>query len=144
MSDRTLRVVPGYGASLRSQLASIGWSQSRLASESRVSRQTISRAINHDEVSRRTEQTLAATLGRAPADRRGSTRRARGSPAPILGKALCDASDLVAWAGRRESQSLLPLVIRRLIRATAIGVTEFHVRTGEGVQLPGLGWNRPE
>ena len=137
MSDRTLRVVPGYGASLRSQLASIGWSQSRLASESRVSRQTISRAINHDEVSRRTEQALAATLGRAPADRRGSTRRAGGSPAPILGKALCDASDLVAWAGRRESQSLLPLVIRRLIRATAIGVTEFHVRTGEGVQLPG-------
>ena len=137
MSDRTLRVVPGYGASLRSQLASIGWSQSRLASESRVSRQTISRAINHDEVSRRTEQTLAATLGRAPAERRGSNRRARGSPAPILGKALCDASDLVDWAGRRESQSLLPLVIRRLIRATAIGVTEFQVRTGEGVQLPG-------
>ena len=28
-------------------------------------------------------------------------------------------------------------MIRRLIRATAIGVTEFHVRTGEGVQLPG-------
>ena len=137
MSDRSIRVVPGYGASLRSQLAAIGWSQSRLASESRVSRQTISRAINHDEISKKTVKTLAAALGRAPAERRVSNRHDTGLPTPILGSALCDASDLVAWAGRRESQSLLPLLIRRLIRATAIGVIEFHVRTGEGVHLSG-------
>ena len=137
MSDRTLRAVPGYGASLRSQLAAIGWTQSRLSSESGVSRQTISRAINHDEISERTERTLAAALRRAPAERRVWTRDGTRSPTPILGKALCDASDLVAWAGRRESQSLLPLVIQRLIRATATRVTEFHIRTGEGVHLPG-------
>ena len=137
MSDRTRRVVPGYGTSLRSQLVAIGWSQSRLASESRVSRQTISHAINHDEISKITEKKLAVALGRAPAERPGSLRPGTRSPAPIRGKALCDASDLVAWAGRRESQSLLPLVIRRLIRATAIGVTEFHIRTGEGVHLGG-------
>ena len=137
MSDRALRVVPGYGASLRSQLAAIGWTQAELSSKSGVSRQPISRAINHDEVSERTKKKLAAALQRAPAERRVSTRLGTGRPAPILGKALCDASDLVAWAGRRESQSLLPLVIRRLIRATTIGVTEFHVRTGEGVHLGG-------
>ena len=137
MNDRTLREVPGYGASLRSQLAAIGWSQSRLASESRVSRQTISQAINHDELSKVTEKKLATALGRAPAERLGSAQVGTRSPAPILEKALCDASDLVDWAGRRESQSLLPLLIRRLIRATATRVTEFHVRTGEGVHLEG-------
>lgn len=137
MSERALRVLPGYGAGLRSQLAVIGWSQSRLALESRVSRQTISNAINHDEVSKITEKKLAAAMGRAPAERPGSARPGRRSPAPIPGKALYDASDLVAWAGRRDSHGLLPLLIRRLIRATASGVTEFHIRTGEGVQLPG-------
>lgn len=137
MSDRSLRVVPGYGTSLRSQLAAVGWSQSKLSSESGVSRQTISRAINHDEVSRRTEETLAAALRHVPAERSASTRRGTRSALPILGKALCDASDLVAWAGRRDSQSLLPLVIRRLIRATATGVTQFRIPTGEGVQQGG-------
>ena len=137
MSDRNLRVVPGYGASLRSQLAAIGWSQSRLASKSKVNRQTISRAINHDTLSERTKKKLAAALERAPAERSVSTRPGMRAPAPILGKALCDATDLVAWAGRRESQSLLPLLIRRLIRATATRVTEFQVRTGEGVHLGG-------
>ena len=137
MSDRSLRVVPGYGASLRSQLSAVGWSQSKLASESGVSRQTISRAINHDEISRRTEGTLAATMRHVPAERRPSTRHRTRSALPIFGKALCDASDIVAWAGRRESQSLLPLVIRRLIRATATRVTQFRIPTGEGVQLGG-------
>ena len=137
MSDRALRVVPGYGASLRSQLAAIGWTQAELSSNSGVSRQPISRAINHDEVSERTQKKLATALERAPAERHASTRPSTRPSAPILGKALCDASDLVDWAGRRESQSLLPLLIRRLIRATATRVTEFHVRTGEGVHLGG-------
>ena len=137
MSDRALRIVPGYGASLRSQLAAIGWTQAELSSKSGVSRQPISRAINHDEVSDRTKKKLAAALQRAPAERRVSTWPDTRSPARIFGKALCDASDLVAWADRRESQSLLPLLIRRLIRATAPRVTEFHIRTGEGVHLEG-------
>ena len=53
------------------------------------------------------------------------------------GGALCDGTDLVAWAGRRESQSLLPLLIRRLIRATTTPETECRIRTGEGIHLPG-------
>ena len=137
MSDRALQILPGYGASLRSQLAAVGWSQSKLAAKSGVNRQTISRAINHDTLSKRTEKKLAAALGRAPAERTRSARPGARSPAPIPGKALCDASDLVDWAGRRESQSLLPLLIRRLVRATATRVTEFNIRTDEGVHLPG-------
>ena len=137
MSDRDLREVPGFGSSLRSQLAALGWSQSRLASESGLSRQTISRAINHDELSEKTERTLAAALGRAPSERPGTSRSHKSSATPILGRALCDATDLEAWANRRESQSLLPLLIRRLIRDTTTKVTEFQVRTGEGVHLPG-------
>ena len=136
MRDRAIRPVPGYGANLRLQLDAIGWSQSRLASESSVSRQTISRAINRDEVSDRTRARLHAALGRAPAEPFSTSGRS-GSRTSVPGGALCDGTDLVVWAGRRESQSLLPLVVRRLIRATAIGVTEFHVRTGEGVHLQG-------
>lgn len=53
---------------------------------------------------------------------------------------------LVDCAGRRGSQSLLPLpLLRRLVRATATQVTEFHIRTGEGDHLPGWdGINRNE
>lgn len=137
MSDRTVRVIPGYGESLRTQLEAIGWTQSRLVSESRVSRQTISRAINRDEVSDRTRARVDAALGRARAKRR-STPGTAPRPRPTApGGALCDATDLTAWADRREAQSVLPLVIRRLISATGIGVTKLHVRTGEGVHLPG-------
>lgn len=137
MSDQALRILPGYGASLRRQLAAIGWTQAALSSRSGVSRQPISRAINHDEVSERTKKKLAAALERAPAEQRVSPRHGMRSPTPVFGKALCDASDLVAWADRRESQSLLPLLIRRLIRGTAPRVAEFHIRTGEGVHLEG-------
>ena len=66
MSDRTIRVVPGYGESLRRQLEAIEWTQSQLVSESRVSRQTISRAINRNEVSNHTRRRIDAALERAP------------------------------------------------------------------------------
>ena len=137
MDDRTIRTVPGYGASLRQQLETIGWTQGRLASESSASRQTISRAINRDEVSDRTRARLDAALRRAPARRHSNRRPGAGSEAGVPGGALCDGTDLVAWASRRESQSLLPLLIRRLIRATATPETEFRIRTGDGVHLPG-------
>lgn len=137
MSNQTVRVVPGYGGSLRTQLEAIEWTQSRLVSESRVSRQTISRAINRDEVSDRTRARVDAALGRARAKGRSAPdRNPRPRPTPP-GGALCDATDLAAWADRREAQSVLPLVIRRLISATGVGVTQLHVRTGEGVHLPG-------
>lgn len=137
MTDRTIRHTPDYGASLRQQLDSIGWTQARLASESRVSRQTISRAINQDEVSHRTRARIDAALARATAKPRSSHRRGIGSRPPPSPTALCNATDLADWADRRQAQSVLPLLVRKLIRATGVGVTRLHVRTNEGVQLSG-------
>lgn len=137
MSDRTIRQTPGYGASLRQQLDAVRWTQARLASKSRVSRQTISRAINQDEVSDRTKALIDAALARAQAKPSASRRRGTGSRPPPSPTALCDATDLSAWADRREAQGILPLLIRRLIRATGVGVTKLHVRTDEGIQLSG-------
>lgn len=137
MSGRTIRHAPEYGSSLRRQLDAVGWTQAQLASESRVSRQTISRAINQDEVSDRTKARIDAALARAPAKARSSRRRGAGSLPLPSGTALCNATDLEAWADRLEAQSVLPRVIRRLMRPTGAGVTKLHVRSDEGVQLSG-------
>lgn len=137
MTDRTIRHAPDYGASLRQQLDAVGWTQARLASESRVSRQTVSRAINRDEVSDRTRARIDAALARAPAKARSAQRHGTGTRPPPSAAALCDATDLAAWADRREAQSVLPRLIRRLIQATGAGVTKCPVRTDEGVQLSG-------
>lgn len=137
MTDRTIRHAPDYGASLRRQLDAIGWTQARLASESRVSRQTVSRAINRDEVSDRTRVRIDAALARAPAKARSVQPQGTGSRLPPSAAALCDATDLAAWADRREAQSVLPRLVRRLIRATGVRVTKLHVRTDEGVHLSG-------
>ena len=136
MSDRTIRRAPDYGAGLRQQLDTIGWTQARLASESRVSRQTISRAINQDEVSDRTRARIDAALAHAPAKAR-SKRPYRTGSLPPPSAALCDATDLQAWADRREAQSVFPRLVRGLIRATGVRVTKLHVRTDDGVQLTG-------
>lgn len=137
MSDRTIRQAAGYGASLRQQLNAVEWTQAQLASESQVSRQTISRAINRDEVSDRTRARLDAALARAPVRAPATRRYGMGSRPPVSPTALCDATDLVAWADRRKAQSVLPLLIRRLIRTTGVGVTKLCFRTGEGVHLSG-------
>ena len=137
MTDRTIRHAPDYGASLRQQLDAIGWTQARLASESRVSRQTISRAINQDEVSDRTRARIDAALARAPARARSAQRHGTESRLRPSASPLCDATDLAAWADRRDAQSALPRLIRRLIRATGAGVTKLQIRADEGVQLSG-------
>lgn len=144
MKNSGIQVIPGYGESVRRQLEQIGWNQTELAERSGVSRQTISRALNHDEVSARTAERIAAALGQVSArsiqprpgsaSREPKTRNERPRP---TGSGLCDASDLVAWAGRREAQALLPKVVRRLVLATGNTVTEAHFRADEGVQLSG-------
>lgn len=48
-----------------------------------------------------------------------------------------DATDLEQWADRRDSQALLPEVIRQLVYATVPEAHRIEFRTGEGVQLPG-------
>lgn len=142
MGDREIRKRPGYGSDIRRHLEQKGWTQAELASRSEVSRQTISRAINHDEVSDRTVQLVAAALGHVPepgprsspakpAGKDGAERR------PATASTLCDASDLVAWADRREAQALLPKVVRRLVLATGNQVTAASFRADEGVQLSG-------
>ena len=50
---------------------------------------------------------------------------------------LVDATDIAAWANRRESQGVLPKLVRRLVHATCQRVAHAGFRAGEGVQLGG-------
>jgi hypothetical protein len=50
---------------------------------------------------------------------------------------LVNARDLDRWAELREAQAQLPQLVRRLISATAVGLTRLSMRAGEGVGLPG-------
>lgn len=50
---------------------------------------------------------------------------------------LANATDLVHWAQRHDAQAQLPQLVRRLIAATADGLSRLSVRAGEGVALPG-------
>ena len=58
-----------------------------------------------------------------------------GQGAPNRGVAT--ATDLQAWADRRDAQAALPQLVRRLVAATAADLTHLSVRAGEGVGLPG-------
>ena len=58
-------------------------------------------------------------------------------PPRPTGSALCDATDLVAWADRREAQALLPKVVQRLVLVTGKPNTKAQFRANEGVQLSG-------
>ena len=48
-----------------------------------------------------------------------------------------DGTDLVQWADRRDSQGLLPEVVRRLVYATLPAPRRVEFRSGEGVQYHG-------
>lgn len=48
-----------------------------------------------------------------------------------------DATNLKNWASRRDCEGYLPLVIRRLIRATATTISHINFPAGEGVVYPG-------
>ena len=50
---------------------------------------------------------------------------------------LIDATDLEGWANRRDSQELLPELVRRLVIATAPRISRATFRSGEGIQLGG-------
>lgn len=51
---------------------------------------------------------------------------------------LANATDLESWADRRDSQAVLPMLLRRLVQATVEQVLHADFRGGEGVQLGGL------
>ena len=143
MEDRTIRTVSGYGTGLRGRLKELGLTQAWLARETSLSRQTVSRAVNRDELSELTRAKIEEALrgvggGRAHPTLGQSSYGGSGTKTglAILGDTLCNATDLEQWSDRREAQDMLPLVVRRLIQAT-VACSELHVRTNEGVQLSG-------
>ena len=50
---------------------------------------------------------------------------------------LVDGTDLDQWAERREAQSLLPELIRRLLRATTTRINLIDIPSGEAIQQGG-------
>ncbi|MGV2967167.1 hypothetical protein [Paenibacillus sp. AGC30] len=52
-------------------------------------------------------------------------------------KILVDATDLVKWADRRDSQALLPMLIRNLILSSSDNIDKISFAAGEGVSLGG-------
>jgi len=50
---------------------------------------------------------------------------------------LADVTDIADWADRRDAQSTLPQLVRRLVLATTPAVEKLSFRSGEGVNLPG-------
>ncbi len=143
MEDRTIRTVSGYGTRLRGRLKELGLTQAWLAREASLSRQTVSRAVNRDELSELTRVKIEEALRGAGGGRAHSAlgqssyvRSGARTALAILGDTLCDATELEQWSDRREAQGMLPLVVRRLIQAT-VACSELHVRTNEGVQLSG-------
>ncbi|WCK53439.1 hypothetical protein PP175_19110 [Aneurinibacillus sp. Ricciae_BoGa-3] len=52
-------------------------------------------------------------------------------------KLLVDATDLAQWADRRDSQSKLPELVRRLILASSVHIDRISFAAGEGVSLGG-------
>ena len=143
MKDRIIRTASGYGTELRGKLRELDLTQACLAREASLSRQTVSRAINRDELSHltraRIEEALRGVGGGRVHPALGRFAHADSNTKAglaILGDTLCNATDLEQWSDRREAQDMLPLVVRRLIQAT-VGCSELHVRTNEGVQLSG-------
>ena len=143
MKDRIIRTASGYGTELRGKLKELDLTQTWLAREASLSRQTVSRAINRDELSdltrARIEEALRGVGGgrvhRVPGRFPHADSNTKAGLA-ILGDTLCNATDLERWSDRREARDMLPLVVRRLIQAT-VGCSKLHVRTNEGVQLSG-------
>ncbi len=50
---------------------------------------------------------------------------------------LVNGTDLVAWAARKDAETTLPRLIRRLINATTIAIEQISFPADEGVQLGG-------
>jgi transcriptional regulator with XRE-family HTH domain len=59
----SLQYLPGFGVRLADRLRAMGLSQSSLAKKAKVSRQTLYRAIHHDELTSRVAKALAGIVG---------------------------------------------------------------------------------
>jgi transcriptional regulator with XRE-family HTH domain len=126
---QSLRVVAGYGQSLRSRLKAAGMTQVQLANAAGISRQTVSRALANDQVSAQTERLIDDALARAATPNPRALTRA---PEP-----WARATDLAQWADRRNAQHEFPAIVSSLIRLTTPDLNRISFRAGEGVQLGG-------
>ncbi len=143
MEDRTIRTIAGYGTGLRERLKELSLTQAWLVRVTSLSRQTVSRAVNRNELSELTRAKIDEALRGAPSGRAHpalgqSPHGASGTRTglAILGDTLCNATDLEQWSDRREAQGMLPLLVRRLIQAT-VACSKLEIRPNEGVQLSG-------
>ena len=140
---RSITRQEGFGSNLRLQLDRLGVTQETLAETAKVSRATISRAINHDEVSPTTEEKIHLALARLEEDtsvsNRSHTRAETGERGSrrLLWATLCSVSDLEEWAESRAAQAELPRLVRRLIRFSGRRLTRLSMRAGDSVGLGG-------
>lgn len=145
LDDNLISKRPGYGDALRLQLKTLGMTQQELAEAAQLSRPTVSRAINRDELTEATAEALRLAL--ASREKHGGSVRALSPRSPsvvrapqrrrVVSTALCTADDLESWADSRSAQALLPELVRRLILADAEGVSEVSIRAGSGITLQG-------
>lgn len=142
-NSRSITHREGFGKNLRLQLDRLGVTQARLAEAAKVSRATISRAINQDEVSPATEEKLHLALARleeakSTSDRpRRRVERGERASRRSAWATLCTVSDLETWAESRTAQAELPRLVRRLILASGRKVARMSMRAGDSVGLAG-------
>src|SRR5665213_3915533 len=149
---KIVRKVVGYGARLAEAMRRSGLTQEMLAEKTSISRQTLAKALNADELSARTERQIAAALEESKAsvtrfqkrptssieladDRAKESLSSHGLRDRQAVPIYVDATELARWAERRSAQSELPRLVRRLILSSG-KPSEIAMRAGEGVQLP--------
>jgi hypothetical protein len=73
-----------------------------------------------------------------PRKKRASKRTGESTAVRPSHALLVDATDLDGWSNRRDAQSMLPQVLRKLVYATTDRTGTVTFRSGEGVQYPGF------
>lgn len=83
------------------------------------------------------EEVRAALAQGTAAEGAGSRDAEASRPPGRRHQWFVDASELEAWAERRDAQAQFPGIIRTLVTGSTPALRQLDVRTGEGVQLPG-------
>jgi transcriptional regulator with XRE-family HTH domain len=138
----SLKHYPEIGDRIRRRLKERQLSQLALAKAAGLSRQTLTRAINHDALSAETLRRIEDVIGSVSVvgdwpdptvEIEHTIRRIRRASLTFA-----NATDLNQWANRRDAQDTFPQLIRRLVLATVDNVTHIDFRAHEGVQLAGF------
>jgi len=117
-----------------------GFSSSRTAAQ--YLEQLTEKGFIERGAGRRSLKVLIDPRDARPARKRRSTTKAvKPSAQPTASRPsaalLVDATDLDGWSHRRDAQSTLPQIIRKLVYATTDRTGSVMFRSGEGVQYPG-------